>query len=243
MLLVIKKSVVIFSLMGLSQIASAVEHNADPWEQWNRKVYKFNRALDRKVLLPITHVYLSVAPRFIQTGATNFFENIADIPTMVNNILQGKLKNSASDLSRFAINSTLGIGGLWDIASSFGLEKHREDFGQTLGLWGVPSGPFLMLPLFGPKTLRGLSDYAAYPHYDVLNSTDHLPDRRLLRGLSIIANRADFLKYEDLLRRSPDEYGLVRDMYLQTRKHSVFDGNLPAEIEMCEDEYDVFCEF
>jgi phospholipid-binding lipoprotein MlaA len=227
----------------LTQFANAAEDNGDPWEHWNRKVYTFNRTLDQKVLLPITQTYLSFTPRLVQNGAVNFFSNISDVPTMINNILQGKIRNSVSDLGRITINSTIGIAGLWDVASSLGLEKHSEDFGQTLGFWGVPTGPYMMLPVLGPKTFRGLSDYAVYPKYDVLKTVDHLPTRTLLQSLTIITARAEFIKYEDILRSSPDEYALIRDMYLQNRKYRVFDGRMPDEIEACEDEYDISCEF
>ncbi|MFT7111421.1 MAG: phospholipid-binding lipoprotein MlaA [Porticoccaceae bacterium] len=243
MLLAIQKSVAIFVLMVLTQFANAIEDNGDPWERWNRKVYTFNRTLDQKVLLPITQTYLSVTPKLVQAGTANFLSNIADVPTMINNILQGKIQRSASDLGRIALNSTLGFAGLWDVASSLGLKKHSEDFGQTLGFWGVPTGPYMMLPLFGPKTLRGLSDYAAYPKYDVLKTVDHLPTRALLNGLTVITARGEFIKFEDLLRRSPDEYVLIREMYLQNRQHSVFDGRVPVEIDTCDDEFDVSCEF
>jgi phospholipid-binding lipoprotein MlaA len=125
--------------------------NKDPWEGMNRGTYAFNDALDRAILKPVAKGYDYVLPGFAKEGVNNFFANLDDIPTGLNNILQGKLGAGASDLGRFVVNSIFGIFGLWDIASPLGMEKHEEDFGQTLAVWGVNSGPYLVLPLFGPE--------------------------------------------------------------------------------------------
>ena len=137
----------------------------DPWERFNRGTHEFNDGLDRLLLKPAAQSYTEGVPGFAQEGVSNFFANIADVGTGLNNLLQGKVADGASDLARFAVNTVVGIGGLWDVATPMGLEKHDEDFGQTLGWWGVPAGPYLVLPVLGPSGARdatGLAvDYAA----------------------------------------------------------------------------------
>src|SRR5690606_11774512 len=126
----------------------------DPFEGFNRTVFRFNDAVDEAVLKPVATGYQKVTPSFVQTGVSNFFGNIGDVWSAVNNLRQGKLEAGMSDGMRVAINTTFGFVGLLDIASEAGLTKHKEDFGQTLGVWGVPSGPYLVLPLLGPSTIR-----------------------------------------------------------------------------------------
>ncbi len=223
--------------------AAAIENSDDPWEQWNRKIYTFNRTIDAKIASPAAAAYLSITPRVVQQGVRNFFTNLDEVPTMINNLLQGKVKDSASDLGRFLVNSTVGIVGLWDPASLMGLEKNQEDFGQTLGVWGMPSGPYVMLPLLGPSTLRGLVNYADYPDYDLLGIIKHTPTRQMLKGLELVETRAEFTRYDDMLNGSLDEYIFIRDAYLQSRAHRVFDGDISDEYDSCEDETDFSCDF
>src|SRR5450830_1572514 len=145
----------------LSACASTTANNpADPFEGYNRAMFKFNDTVDTYALKPAATAYKKVLPTFVQTGVSNFFGNLADAWTGVNNLLQGKGRDGVSDIGRVALNTTVGLLGLFDVASEAGLRKHNEDFGQTLGVWGVPSGPYLMLPLLGPSTIR---DTAALP--------------------------------------------------------------------------------
>jgi phospholipid-binding lipoprotein MlaA len=178
---------------------------------------------------------------------------------MLNNLMQGEFKRSASDLGRFLINSTLGVAGLWDHASKMGLEKHDEDFGQTLAVWGVDSGPYLMLPILGPSTVRDFgADLSGFvigevseqdgDHWDwnsnPLKRIDHIPTRNQLLLMELVDKRAGLLEFEDQLSNAADEYAFVRDVYLQNRKFKVYNGDMPLEDEFeCEDEMSEDCDF
>lgn len=204
----------------------------DPWESLNRATYGFNDALDKAVLKPIAQGYVWVLPEFARAGVTNFFANIDDVGTGINNILQGKVAQGGSDLGRFAFNSVVGIFGLWDVATPLGLEKHYEDFGQTLGWWGTPSGPYLVIPLFGPSTLRDaparfVDSYTSYYPY-----VDDIAVRNSLFGLGIVSARANLLQGEKILDEAAlDKYTFVRDAWLQRRRSQVYDGSPPREKE------------
>jgi phospholipid-binding lipoprotein MlaA len=204
----------------------------DPWEGFNRASYGFNDAVDKAVLKPIAKGYVWVLPEFARAGVTNFFENISDVGTGVNNILQGKVGTGGSDLGRFVVNSVVGIFGLWDVATPMGLEKHYEDFGQTLGWWGVAPGPYLVIPLMGPSTLRDapakyVDSYTSYYPY-----VDDVAVRNSLYGLGIISTRANLLQTEKILDEAAlDKYTFVRDAWLQRRRSQVYDGSPPREKE------------
>ncbi len=231
-------------LMVICGCASTGTNQADPWEGWNRKVYSFNKALDKSVSKPLTKGYKAITPDFVETGVSNVFSNIGDIPNFINNLLQGKAGDSLSDLARFIVNSTLGIVGLWDPASNMGLAKHDEDFGQTLATWGVGEGPYVMLPILGPSTLRGSIGLPVDAKIDPLSYVDHIPTRNQLKILELIDKRSALLEFEDQLESATDEYGFVRDIYLQNRRYKVFDGNLPFEDDFeCEDDEDEDCDF
>jgi len=238
-----KVSIVALLVLMFPTLVSGLEYTDDPWEKWNRKVYKFNRIVDLKIASPVATAYVSISPKIVQQGLRNFFTNLDDVPTVINSLLQGKLKNSASDFGRLLVNSSIGIAGFWDPASRIGLVKHQEDFGQTLGVWGIPSGPYVMLPLLGPSTVRGLASYAEYPDYDLLNNIDHTSTRRILKSLKLIGYRVEFAKYDDLLGGSLDEYVFIRDAYLQSRTYQVFDGNINDDCENFGDEAGFPCEF
>ncbi|HHJ19914.1 MAG TPA: VacJ family lipoprotein, partial [Gammaproteobacteria bacterium] len=155
-------------LSGCATIPQGQRHPADPWEGYNRAIFKFNDKLDQIVLKPVAKGYQKVTPDIVETGVSNFFSNLFDVGVSLNNLLQGKPRRAGSDLMRFVMNSTFGIAGLFDVASSAGLEKHNEDFGQTLATWGVPSGPYFMLPFLGPSTIRdtgalSVDYYTRYP--------------------------------------------------------------------------------
>ena len=201
----------------------------DPLEPVNRGIYKFNDAADTYVLRPVAKGYVAVTPTFVRTGVTNFFSNLTYPLTIVNQFLQGKPADGFSDVGRFLINSTLGIGGLFDPATPLGLEKHDEDFGQTFGTWGVGHCWYLMLPFLGPSTNRDLTGRLfAIP----LNPTYYSDESEWILGLSaldIVNTRAMLLNADRLVRNQYDPYVFIRDAYLQRRRAQVYDGNPPRE--------------
>lgn len=206
----------------------------DPLEPWNRQVYKFNDALDQALLKPVATAYKNVTPQPVRKGVSNFFGNIKDAWSVVNNTLQLKGQNAADSLSRFGINTFLGLGGIFDIASELGIERHTKDFGHTLGYWGVPSGPYIVLPLLGPSTLR---DTAALPVDTQGNLITHIPDndvRNTLIVTGVIDTRAKLLGASAMLDDvALDKYSFTRDTYLQYRRNAIYDGNPPET-----DDYD-----
>lgn len=205
---------------------------ADPWEGYNRGAYDFNDAVDRAVLKPVAQVYAQDMPPFAQEGVSNFFENLKDLGTGLNNLLQGKLPEGASDLARFGVNSVFGIAGLWDVATPMGLEKHNEDFGQTLGAWGVPPGPYFVIPFLGPSTLRDAPARYVDPSFAYNRGIDEVALRNSLFGLDVVRTRAGLLKAERIVDEAAlDKYSFTRDAWLQRRRHQVFDGRPPREAE------------
>ena len=209
----------------------------DPWEPVNRGVYTVNRGLDRVALKPVARGYRKVVPVFIRRGVGNFFSNLRTPLTIVNQLLQGKGRVALSDTGRLLLNSTIGIGGLFDPASAAGLDEHREDFGQTLAVWGVPDGPFVMVPLLGPRTLRDAVtiplDLLAHPlhHYENTSVRDKL------RGLEVVNIRARLLAGEALIEDSADPYITLRDAYQQNREYLIFDGEPPEDYDDLIDDF------
>jgi phospholipid-binding lipoprotein MlaA len=203
---------------------------ADPFESFNRASFKFNEKLDDVVLKPVAQGYSKVTPEFVRSGVSNAFENVGDILTAVNNLLQGKAGDAAADTGRVLINSTLGIFGLWDVATPMGLEKHHEDFGQTLGKWGVGSGPYIVVPLLGPGTIRdGIGRFADAP-LGYWSNIDHIPTRNSLFALDGINVRASYLGAGETLDTAAlDKYNFLRDAYLQRRLRMIYDGKPPQE--------------
>ena len=200
----------------------------DPWEGFNRPMHQVNDAVDRAVVKPVAEGYAKVTPGFAQEGIGNFFENINDVGTGLNNLLQGKGREGAGDLGRFVVNSTLGILGLWDVATPMGLAKHNEDFGQTLGWWGVPSGPFLVLPLLGPSTLRDAPARWVDPSISYNRAISDVAVRNSLYALDGIRQRASLLKAGKVLEEAAlDPYAFTRDAWVQRRRNLVFDGKPP----------------
>jgi phospholipid-binding lipoprotein MlaA len=194
----------------------------DPYEGFNRAMFSFNDTVDTYALKPVATAYRNVLPNFVQTGVNNFFGNLADAWTGVNNLLQGKGEAGMSDVTRFALNSTLGIVGLFDIASEAGLQKHKEDFGQTLGTWGVPSGPYLMLPLLGPSTVR---DTVALPldiKGDIWAYKEPVYIRNTGTALRVVDQRSNLLNATSLLEDAAlDRYEFIRDGFLQRRESQI----------------------
>lgn len=200
----------------------------DPFEGFNRAMFEFNDAVDKAALKPAAKAYQAVLPSFVQTGIGNFFGNLGDVWTAVNNLLQGKIEAASLDVVRVVANSTLGVLGLFGIASDSGVPKHQEDFGQTLGSWGVPSGPFVVLPFFGPSTVRDTTalpaDIYGYPW------TYKEPTRWRNVGsvVRVVDTRAALLDASNLLEDAAlDRYQFVRDAYLQRRRSQVYDGDPP----------------
>jgi phospholipid-binding lipoprotein MlaA len=211
--------VIAFALGGC-----ATTNPKDPFEPFNRAMFTFNDTVDQAALKPAAQVY-STLPTFVQTGIGNFFGNLGDVWTAVNNLLQGKIADGMSDVMRFAVNTTLGLGGLLDIGSEAGLQKHKEDFGQTLGQWGVKSGPYVVLPILGPSTLR---DTIATPldlSADPWAYKDPIRWRNAGYLVRIVDQRAAVLDASNLLEEAAlDRYEFVRDAYLQRRESKIHDG-------------------
>lgn len=204
-----------------------VEH--DPWERLNRSLYSFNDAADSVSLKPIAKGYKKVLPEPIRNGITNFAQNLGAPRNMVNNFLQGKPSRGVSELARFIVNSTIGLGGLIDIATASGVEAHREDFGQTAAVWGVPPGPYVMVPFIGPQTLRDVILMPANIEFDILHHVDESSIRDRLWVLRSIDLRHRVLSLEDLLADSADPYVTLRESYLQNREFEIYDGDPPME--------------
>lgn len=207
----------------------------DPWEPMNRSVYAFNDTIDRYTLKPIARGYDAVVPTFAKTGVSNFANNLSTPVSALNNLLQGKPVRSLSDVTRFIVNSTIGIGGLFDPATAGGLERYDEDFGQTLAVWGVPSGPFIVIPILGPSTLR---DGGAFPVdwvSDVQFWIDDSSIRDKINGLRLVDLRYRLLPADGFLAESKDPYITIRESYLQNRRFEIFDGDPPMDEDFYED--------
>ncbi len=204
----------------------------DPWERWNRGVYGFNDAVDSTVLKPVATAYQKVVPSIVRRGVDNFFGNFGDAWSMVNNLLQGKVENGLRDMFRVTTNTVFGLGGLLDIATEMRLDRQGEDFGQTLGYWGVGSGPYVVLPLLGPSTLR---DTSALPLDTYVSPNLVVNDSAAKAGLTtlgVVNLRANLLGASRMLDDvALDKYNFTRDAYLQRRRNQVFDGNPPPEAE------------
>jgi phospholipid-binding lipoprotein MlaA len=210
----------------------AHQNTRDPLEPLNRGIYTFNDAVDRAVLKPVAQGYRAVLPQFVRTGVSNFFSNLNDITVFLNNLLQLKIPQAASDTGRFLINTTIGVLGLFDVATQLGLEKHNEDFGQTLGYWGVGSGPFLMLPFLGPSSFRDGFGRFVDTFTDVVMNIDHIRTRNQFWGTRIVSDREHLLDSEKVLDTAAiDRYAFIRDAFLQRRRSLVHDGNPPPDPE------------
>lgn len=204
---------------------------ADPLERINRPIFAFNDATDRWVFTPVAKGYRFVLPGFVRTGISNFFSNLDDVWVSVNDVLQGKFQGGLEDFTRVVFNTTFGIGGLFDFASPVGLPKHNEDFGQTLGAWGIGSGPYVVIPFLGPSTFRdGFGLIFDYNADLVYWATDSVPVRNSLYATRAFSNRAKLLDATSLLEQAAlDRYAFVRDAWLQRRRNLVYDGNPPRE--------------
>ena len=197
-------------------------HPRDPWEPLNRQVASFNDGLDEAVVKPVATVYEHVTPPVVRTGVYNFFGNISDLWSLANNLLQLKPKESVETFFRVGVNTTLGLAGLIDVASELRLEKHKEDFGQTLGYWGVPTGPYVVLPLLGPSTLRDSLALPVDSRGDLVAGMSDVAGRNSLFALRLVDLRATLLGAGKLLEAAAlDKYSFTRDAYLQRRRSQI----------------------
>jgi phospholipid-binding lipoprotein MlaA len=203
----------------------------DPLEKSNRVVYQFNEHFDRVLLKPAGILYNTVTPPPVRGGVSNFFGNFRDVTTTVNDLLQAKLKDAASDAGRVLINTTLGLLGIFDVASRLGLKKHTEDFGQTLAVWGARDGPYLVLPILGPSTVRDgvglIGDYFTDPEFYIFTEA---PANGAIFITRVVSVRADLLDSEQIFNAAAiDRYAFLRDAYLQRRHSLINDGRAPDE--------------
>lgn len=204
----------------------------DPWERYNRAMHSFNDSVDRAVLKPVATAYKTAVPQPIRTGIGNFLGNLGDVWSFVNNALQGKAEGALTSFWRVAINTTIGLGGVLDPATDLQLERRKEDFGQTLGVWGVGSGPYFVLPFLGPSTLRDTvalpADYYGHP----LKYFKGTRLRNTLGVTRVVHTRASVLDATELLQGAAlDDYSFTRDAYLQKRRNDIYDGNPPQDEE------------
>ena len=230
---------------GLAGCATTIPTNAgqnpaDPWEGYNRRMFEFNDRVDRAVLKPVAQAYTDYLPRPVRDCFGNVFNNFSDVPTALNNLLQGKPAAAASDICRVVINSTVGLLGCFDVASRMGLQRNDEDFGQTLGWWGSGPGPYFVWPLLGPSSVRDSIGRVAGFYTDPVDYIDPVRLRNSLRGTRLVDTRAQLLPADRLVATAAlDRYQFIRDAYLQRRNNLVYDGNPPRRYDDDEDEDDV----
>ena len=223
--------VLLFSLSVFS------EEISDPFEDLNRDIFIFNEKLDEKLLKPAAIAYRKVTPQFARSGVTNFFNNLEEIDTTINQVLQGEIKYAFNDAGRFVINTTIGLFGLIDVASKMGLERHEEDFGQTLGVWGFDSGPYIMIPFLGPSNPR---DLLSRPISSFLSGTFAMEDddvKITLVGIDALETRERLLDAETLI--IGDKYIFVKDAYVQSREYEIKNGSTEDD-EFLDDMEDIF---
>ncbi|MBU3612635.1 VacJ family lipoprotein [Polynucleobacter sp. MG-27-Goln-C1] len=223
------------SMVGCASIPAGVEPSPhDPWEPFNRSVFEFNEGLDAYLLKPVVAGYRFVLPEFVREGIYNFFSNYSDIYTALQNLLQGKPGDAFSDLMRVVVNTTFGLGGLIDMATPGGLPKHKEDWGQTFGVWGIPSGPYVVLPFFGPSSVRDTFGTVADLESDYLFSyVKDIGLRNSITGLRVVNARNTYYEAGDLLDGAAiDKYSFMRDAYIQRREYQINEGREDEEVLM-----------
>lgn len=225
--------VLALAVLMLSGCATGPNANSrDPLEPFNRGMYQFNDTVDRAVVKPVATVYRDVLPSPVRTGVTNFFANLQDAWSIVNNTLQLKGVAAGDSLVRFGVNTFLGLGGVLDIASEMQIERHTEDFGQTLGYWGVGAGPYLVLPLLGPSTVRDTAASPVNAYGNFVAGVDHTATRNTLTALGLLDRRARLLDATRILDQvALDPYTFTRDAFLQRRQNDVYDGYPPDDAE------------
>ncbi len=219
------KKIFIWLTMLVLSFGCVAEEVKDPWENWNRKVFSFNEGLDRVLLKPVAKGYRWITPDPVETGVRNVFSNLGEVLNIVNDLLQAKFSQAGNDTGRLLVNSTLGIAGIFDVAQHMGMPRNDgEDFDQTLEAWGVGSGNYLMLPFFGPSTVRGAPSLYLNSLANPVGYVDHVPTRNELYATDVVSTRAELLKAEDFV--SGDKYLFIRDVYLQRREYLYNDGQV-----------------
>lgn len=216
---------------GCASVDQLNRDPSDPLEPVNRVIYRFNDSLDKVLIKPLAQGYRAITPKPVDRGVTNFFGNLGDVGSAVNNLLQLKFGRAANDVGRILVNTTVGAVGVMDVASNLDMPKSDEDFGQTLGVWGIGNGPFLVLPVLGPSSARDTVGLVADWYLDPVNYVEGGEVHWSLTGLRLIDRRADLLGSSRVLEQATwDPYAFVRDAYLQKRRNDVYDGNPPPEV-------------
>ncbi len=234
-----KPAILLCLLLGGCASLNGPPDPHDPWERFNRSMHKFNDGLDRAVLKPTAKGYRAIMPDPAEKGVRNFFSNLGEIRVIVNDILQLKPITALSDLARFVTNTTIGIYGLFDVATHLGLKKHDEDFGQTLGKWKTPPGPYLVLPFLGPSSVRDGFGRLVDGQLNPIWQADDAEARIGLYLLDVVSLRAELLEAGDIIDEAAfDPYIFLREAYLQRRRNLVYDGNPPSE--PLDEEIDIF---
>jgi len=196
----------------------------DPLEPFNRNVSEFNESVDAMVLKPVATVYRDVTPDLVRTGVSNFFSNLGDVWSFINATLQLRPREASENFLRFGVNTAFGMGGVLDIASEMGIERTRLDFGQTLGRWGVPAGPYLVLPIFGPSSIRDAAGFGVETRGDLVQGIDNTGTRNALTVLRAVETRANLLRATSMLEGAAlDKYSFTRDVYLRRRQSQIED--------------------
>ena len=223
-------AIVLLALQGCASVKSADAR--DPWESMNRSIYNFNDAVDTVAIKPAAQIYVNVVPSFVRIGFHNVVSNLGDVWSMANSAMQLKGQHAAESFMRVAVNTVFGLGGVLDIATEMRLERHKEDFGQTLGYWGVKPGPYVVLPILGPSTLRDGLTFPVDYQGDATRRFSDQATRNSLTAVRIVDVRANLLKTVDTVKEaSLDPYSFVRDAYLQKRENDVYDGNPPSNFD------------
>ena len=214
-------------LLSLLYTPTVSAQTYDPWREANQRIYAFNDYFDQLLVRPLASSYTFFMPRVVRQGIGNFFSNVRDANIAANNLLQFKYQDALSDTGRFLINTTIGVGGLIDIATSFSLEKHEEDFGQTFGAWGMSSGPYVVLPVFGASNLRDSFGLILDTIFNPLPYIDSTPAKITFFVVEEIDSRSGLLALDELI--SGDKYLFVREAYVQNREYLVIDGEIEDE--------------
>ena len=209
----------------------------DPWESMNRSVFSFNDKLDRIVLKPVATVYRDVVPSFARKGVHNFFGNLSDVRSAVNNALAGRKQETGDSISRVFVNTTVGVLGLFDVATDLKIERHKADFGTTLARWGVKPGPYVVLPLLGPATVREVAALPVDYRANLTNQFSEAATRDTLTLLNLVDTRATYLGASNAVEGAAlDSYSFIRDVYLQRQRYLQYDGDPPDEHQPADDE-------
>lgn len=217
-------------LSGCASVEREYGETYDPLEGFNRAMYSFNEGLDKALIKPLAKGYKAIMPAPVDRGITNIFNNLDDVISAANNLLQFKFRHAASDMGRIVVNTTIGIGGFFDVATNMDMPRHDEDLGQTLGVWGFEPGAFIVLPVLGPTTVRDGIGMVGDWYVDPITYIEDDTTRWAVRGLDVIDKRADRLSASRVLDQAAlDPYAFMRDAYLQRRRNQVYDGNPPPE--------------